>query len=74
MMRIALDSPTLEALDHLSVPLVLCDESGRELGTFTPDRDPVPHEEDSPPARRGPEPWAHLGGSVGIYGYASDLE
>ncbi len=74
MMRIALDSPTVEALDHLSVPLVLCDASGRELGRFTPDRAPVPHEEDGRPARPEPEPWAHLGGSVGIYGYASDLE
>jgi hypothetical protein len=74
MMRIALDSSTLEVLDHLSVPLILCDESGRELGTFTPDRDHVPHEEDGRPALREPEPWAHLGASVGIYGYASDLE
>ena len=74
MMRITLDTPTLEALDHRSVPLVLYDASGHELGTFTPDRAPVPHEEDGRPARHEPEPWAHLGGSVGIYGYASDLE
>ncbi len=74
MMRIALDSPTLEALDHLSVPLVLCDESGRELGTFTPGHDPVPRAENDRPARHEPKPWAPLGGSVGTYGYAADLE
>lgn len=74
---------TMITLDHAtfgnppqpgSEPLILRDESGRELGTFTPDRDPVAHEEDGRPARHEPEPWAHLGGSVGIYGYAADLE
>ncbi len=75
MMRITLDTPTLEALDHRSVPLVLYDASGREVGRLTPDRDPVvPHEEDGRPTRREPGPGADLGGSVGIYGYASDLE
>ncbi len=79
MTMITLDHATLETLHNLSEPLILRDEWGRELGTFTPDRDsvpheedgrpadrdPVPHEEDGRPARRGPEPWAHLGGSVG---------
>ena len=74
MMRIALDAPTLEALHYLSVPLVVCDESGRELGTFTPDRDPARHDANGRPVRPESEPWAHLGGSVGTYGYASDLE
>lgn len=77
-MMIILDNLTLETLNHLSVPLVLCDESGQKLGTFAPDRDQAPHDappdENARPARPDPNPWAHLGGSVGIYGYASDLE
>ena len=74
IMRNPLDDPTLEVLNHLSVPLVLCDESGRELGTFTPGHDHVPHDGNGRPARHEPEPWARLGRSVGIYGYATDLE
>ncbi len=72
MTMITLDHTTLETLHNLSEPLILRDESGRELGTFTPDH--VPRDENVRPARHEPEPWAHLGGSVGIYGYASDLE
>jgi hypothetical protein len=53
---ISLDHSTLETLRHLNEPTILCDLSGRVLGTFAPGR------EDGPPGETEEADGSESGG------------